>query len=110
MQRQSQQQSPVFPLPLGTGSYIRRDQNPFECASHFRQQVSRKHIFSPPNYFGCCKAVLLADGCRSGARNSAYLRGEHNSLQVQMVLVRLIHVQHSMISVPLVITNFRSRV
>jgi hypothetical protein len=38
------------------------------------------------------------------------LRGEHNSLQVQTVPVRLIHVQHSMISVPLVITNFCSRV
>jgi hypothetical protein len=29
-------------------------------ASHFCQQVSRKHIFSLQNYFGCCKAILLA--------------------------------------------------
>jgi hypothetical protein len=29
-------------------------------ASHFCQQDSRKHIFSLRNYFGCCKAILLA--------------------------------------------------
>jgi hypothetical protein len=62
-------------VPLGTGSYICRDQNPFMCALHFRQQVSPKHIFSLPNYFGYCKAVLLASGCCSGARNPAYSRG-----------------------------------
>ncbi|KAJ7340819.1 hypothetical protein DFH08DRAFT_811999 [Mycena albidolilacea] len=47
-----------------------------------------------PATFSCCKAILLANGCCSGAHNSAYSREEHNSLQVQMVPVKLIHVQH----------------
>jgi hypothetical protein len=48
-----------FPLPLGTGSYIRHDQNPSGCASHFRQQLLHKHLFSPPNYLASAEPLCL---------------------------------------------------
>jgi hypothetical protein len=56
--RGTQPEKDKFPLPLGTGSYI-RDQNPSGCASHFRQQLSRKHLFSPPNYSASAEPLCL---------------------------------------------------